>query len=178
MNIPSRRIDQSVDYHAFRTATVGGYEFIVSDRIQVMGQAKTNGTTRSAMEFTVKVTAEATGTIGALPPDDLRVFPPATGSTNTKVATCGGFVPPRHDLRCDWTKGRWQIKVLATVPIPPPSKSPTRESKSCGSGNSWVTAQWDGQHGGGFATILCATFALRRLRCRDKRAPQLSCIMS
>ena len=98
----------------FKTHKVGGYEFTLSTDPSGYDTGAITGT-RDTMQFTVTVTAQATGNFTGTPPSQLtfEFSRPATGGTDTAVGTLVSSSPPRYQYL--WpvrqSKGRWQIKV-------------------------------------------------------------------
>ena len=98
----------------FKTHKVGSYEFTLSTDPSGQDTGAISGT-RDTMQFTVTVTAQATGNFTGTPPSQLtfEFSRPATGETGTAVGTLVSSSPPRYEYLwpVQQVKGRWHIKV-------------------------------------------------------------------
>lgn len=150
-----------LDCHGFKTHKVGGYEFTISTDPDGEDTGTMSGT-RDTMEFTVTVTAKATGNFtGTTPPQLMfEFFRPATNEVGTAVAPLvAGSNPPRYEF--PWlvrqAKGRWQIKVQGYKSNTATFKIDKRK-QIVEVANSWVGARQDTGHGGIYCDDLCRYF--------------------
>ena len=145
----------------FKTHKVGGYEFTLLTDPSGYDTGAISGT-RDTMQFTVTVTAQATGNFVGTPPSQLtfEFSRPATGETGTAVgALVAGSSPPRYQYL--WpvrqVKGRWQIRASGYKSNTASFKVDKRK-QIVKVAQSWVGARQDTGHGGVYCDDLVRYF--------------------